>query len=54
MGFIYKCKIRGIIKEIPKKLCLEYGKITHVISDIDWPKGTIMAKEVMLIGDRLY
>lgn len=47
---IFKCKIKGIIKNIPeRKVCMD-GIYSNIKDVNEWPKGTIMAKAVKIYG----
>lgn len=55
---IFKCKIKGIIENKPKmKSCfggiIDYNAFDNNNEYLNWPKGTIMTKEVMIFGEPL-
>jgi len=43
--FIYKCHIKNKIQSIPDKF--------EINSGLKWPKGTIMAKQVKIFGNKI-
>ena len=48
---LYQCKVRGVIRNLPPIRMTRDTKFGIPFEDDMWPKGTVMAKEVMLIHE---